>query len=208
MPDAVIAGLLMGTLTGFILGPGVMLMLYETTRRGFAAGVLFILGTQTGNLTLLLLVHIGATHMLESVLFKRLSTWGGVLIFAAMGLFCIKRSRSELPWERVDKETPHLFKKTFLKGFSLSFVTPFPLIFWAGVYVAVLYAGFIGRELLVFFSVMLTVLTFSDIIKALLAEKMTRFLNGFWMKKFELVSGLVFIMVAGYILWNLFAGGI
>jgi len=207
MFEAFTAGGVAGVMAGLVAGPGVMLLIYEAVRKGRGAGIIFAAGTFAGNLLLLLLIHMGAERIFSSAAYRAVTGWGGAFVFAFIGLFCIIGSVRKAG-DMAENESQRLPGGSFLKGFSLSFLTPFPVIFWAGVYSAAVYTGFAGRSLFVFFSAMLLILLASDILKALLAEKLKKIMKSATVKKLEYFAGYLFLGAAAYIVSSLLAGRI
>ncbi|NLB34800.1 MAG: LysE family transporter [Elusimicrobia bacterium] len=207
MFKALLAGGLAGLVAGFVVGPGVMLLIYESLRKGRGAGVLFATGIFAGNFLLLILIHLGAAHIFSSSAYRSLSGWGGAAVFALIGLISIlgsfKENQQVLP-----KEPTNSLKESFLKGFSLCFITPFSLVFLAGIYSTALYAGYTDRPLLVFLFTLLIMLLAGDIIKALLADKLSKFLSDSTMKSLEGFAGYLFLGISAYIIWSLLSGRI
>ncbi|PHR70857.1 MAG: lysine transporter LysE [Lutibacter sp.] len=194
----ILEGFLIGLTTLFIIGPVVFILINATIRNGFKSGFGVSLGIFLGDIIYTSIISFfGVNILLENHFLNEYLGIIGFLILFGFGVSYILKTKNIELKNKVSNLT-HF--QNFIKGFSVNFFNPFVLGFW----VLIAKYGFEkyqenGSYFL--FSLVFGILTI-DIVKVILAKKLTPLLNSKKIFLIYKVSGILMILFSFRILYH------
>jgi L-lysine exporter family protein LysE/ArgO len=123
-------GILLGFTAAVPLGP-INLLIMNESLKSYKNGFFVGLGALSADTTFLLLILFGLNSYLENtIVLKGLSSFGALfLLFMAYSVY-INRNESI---KKVQIDTKGSFIKHYLKGYMLTIVSPYTIVFWLSV---------------------------------------------------------------------------
>lgn len=194
----IIEGFLIGLTTLFIIGPVVFILINATIRSGFKSGIGVSLGIFLGDAIYASIISFFGINILQESHFlnKYLAIIGFIILFG-FGLFYMLKTKNI---DLINKPTNLTHFQNFMKGFSVNFFNPFVLGFW----VLIAKYGFEKYQndgMYFLFSLVLGILTI-DIVKVILAKKLTPLLNSKKIFLIYKISGVLMILFSFRILYH------
>jgi threonine/homoserine/homoserine lactone efflux protein len=184
-----------GLLLSIMIGPVFFALLQTSIDKGFRAGIQLAVGISLSDAAYILgtyffITSITAHKEVNSVL----GVAGGMIMLVIGSLTVTKKGKkSVVLTERVRSGKQDIVKQV-TKGFLLNGINPFVLIFWIGVVSMIsLKESYTPHHDLAFFSGMLLTVLSTDIFKAYLANKLSKFITITFLTWLNRISGVVLI---------------
>jgi threonine/homoserine/homoserine lactone efflux protein len=174
--DIIWEGLKLGLLLTIMVGPIFFAIIQTGVEEGFVAAATVGLGIWISDLIYILFVYFGisyAAELLQNQTFTYItgSIGGGILIVIGIATF-----RSKPPtFDRVEGgERRSSFSQLFTRGFLINSINPFTIFFWFSVTsTMVVNDTFQHHQAFLFFGTILLTIMCTDMIKALLAKRIS-----------------------------------
>jgi threonine/homoserine/homoserine lactone efflux protein len=189
-------GILLGFSLSFLIGPLLFTLVQTSIERGLRAGFSIAFGIWFSDFLFVFLVIFFVDQLNALIRFPHFEKWAGI----AGGLLLIGFGVSNF-FEK--KKLIHLQLKNnyqgllglFFCGFLINTVNPFTVFFWLGITTTVIAPhGWSGFEALIFFAGMLGMLVFTDSLKVILAQKISRWLTEKHIQQIRLALGFLLIV--------------
>ncbi len=189
--NALIEGAILGLTLAFLFGfgPAFFALIQTALHRGFWQGILLAFGIFLNDLLVVVLSLLGSVHLIKgSENYKLLGIVGGtILIVFGIVTFIRKPVVLKNSQDVTDNNHPALY---IGKGFLLNLANPFVWLFWLAVtasatatYKADTYS------LVVFFSMALSIIFSTDMLKVFLASRLKKLLTGKFLFIINKVAG-------------------
>lgn len=193
--DVILNGFISGLILALLIGPVFFTIMQTSIERGFASGAFVAIGVSISDAFYITLAYLGIYRLFDTGDFREyLAYFGGIvlLIFGAYYLFVKSKKLAQLDPTRVRSNNPW---RLIGKGFVINGLSPMVLIFWLGtVGVATTKFGYVTPEKAVpFFAAIVSTVFVTDLIKAKLADTLRRLLTPGFIRKLNLVLGLVLL---------------
>lgn len=212
LAGAIWNGLIMGLGLSFSFGPVFFMLLNTSIKRGWKESLIFDAGVLLSDFIIILLAILaifilGININLENENIQLWTVLIGSSILITFGFMLVLK-----PHKNTDPSEMHLegvaklgAKKLFLKGLGINFINPSVFLIWFGS-VPTIAAGYRGdmKLVAVFFSSTLIFYFLVDLLKIYSARKLKRFLTPLAITLFHRISGITFICIASWLIFNYF----
>ena len=195
MFDVVLSGILLGLVLAMLIGPVFFLLIDTSIKKGFRIAAWLAAGVMLSDAFFIIITYFSSTALSFMKEYSREIGIGGAALLIVFGVLNfikkphIQASELDLP---DDSKSPLV---DTAKGFMMNFLNPFVLLFWMGV------AGGISAreqwaqpEVIVFYSVVLTTVLGTDLLKAWLALKLKAVLKPSVLMRVNKISGIGLII--------------
>jgi|SRR5688572_162794 len=201
--DALYKGFALGMALCISIGPAFFALIQTSLKNGYQSGVALAVGIFLSDTACVALAYLGASSLFTKEENKTIIGVIGGTILLVFGIYNFFQKKSIIN----DEEEQIEIKKTnvpiaVLKGFFLNILNPFVILLWIG------WVGLVSSnkdythvELTVFFSTTLITVLSTDILKALAADKIKKFLNA---RILMLVNRIVGLIMAGCGAWMMY----
>ena len=194
--EVILNGVLSGIVLAFLIGPVFFTILQTSIERGFGSGALVAVGVSLSDAFYISLTYMGIYQLFDRGSFREyLAYFGGIvlLLFGIYYLFVKSRRLIQFDPERVRMNNPW---KLVGKGFIINGLSPMVLIFWLGtVGLATTKLGYsTPQKAIPFFASIVSTVLVTDVVKAKLADKLRRLLTPAFIRRLNLVLGLVLLL--------------
>ena len=193
------AALPIGVLLAILLGPVFFVLLETAAIKGFRAAIAFDLGVIVADAVFIAVAYLSTNQLLEKIKDDpALFIFGGGLL-TIYGIISIIKDKKNFEDKRdisIELINKHNYFALFFKGFLLNFINIGVLGFWLTIIIT------IGPQLqmdsyriTIFFSTVLVIYFFIDILKILLAKTLRKKLTNeriYYMKRFVSILMIVF----------------
>ncbi len=201
---AFFAGIPIGIVFSFALGPVFFSIIKTSLQNGFRSAIWISLGVVVADLTLVGIAYSGVQAFLPEGL--DVAFWvqlvGGILLLG-MGIFTIRKRAVDTEGVAVDSK---LIFKNISKGFFLNIINPANFAEWVGI------VGFLKTkyhfqtyENVSFFTGALLSVLATELLVAFFAERLRRFLNPKVMLYVNIVAGIIFIGTSAWLFYEAFS---
>ncbi len=213
MESAIWNGFVMGLGLSFSFGPVFFMLIQTSIDKGWKESLIFDAGVLLSDfiiiaVAMLMIFSMGVNINFENPTIQLWSTIIGVAILIIFGLILLLNPRKDtIPSEVPDLKTVVKLNHSglFFKGLGINFLNPSVFLIWFGAVPAVA-GGFKGdmQLILAFFSSTLISYFLIDLGKIYMARKLKRFLTPKALVRFHQISGIIFLGIAGWILYRFF----
>lgn len=213
MAGAIWNGFIMGLGLSFSFGPVFFLLIQTSIDKGWKEALIFDAGVLISDLVILLLAMLlifsmGVDIDFQKPAIKFWSTMLGAAILIIFGLVLILNPKSgTTPQQPEELDYVKVLKPTglFLKGLGINFLNPSVFLIWFGAVPAVA-GGYEGnfKMIATFFASTLISYFVIDLGKIYAARKLKRFLNPHAITLFHRVSGIIFLAIAIWLIYQFF----
>ncbi len=184
-----------GLLLSIMIGPVFFALLQTSIDKGFSAGVQLALGISLSDAAYILGTYFFINSITAHKEVNAVLGVAGGLIMLIIGSLTVTKKGSK---PAMVKERPRAGKqdivKQISKGFLLNGINPFVLIFWIGVVSMIsLRESYTPNHDLAFFTGMILTVLSTDIFKAYLANKLSKFITVSFLTWLNRISGIVLI---------------
>ena len=214
MGSAIWNGFIMGLGLSFSFGPVFFMLIQTSIDKGWKESLIFDAGILLSDLiilasAMLIIFTLGIDIDFNSPSFQFWSALIGAIILIAFGLVLLFNPRNKNSSNELNdiKEVAKLnLSGLFFKGLGINFLNPSVFLIWFGAVPAV--AGSFGgnmRLILTFFSSTMISYFIIDLGKIYTARKLKRFLTPRAITNFHRISGVLFIVIAIWLLFRHFS---
>jgi threonine/homoserine/homoserine lactone efflux protein len=214
MGSAIWNGFIMGLGLSFSFGPVFFMLIQTSIDKGWKESLIFDAGILLSDFiiiasAMLIIFTLGIDIDFNSPSFKFWSALIGAIILIAFGLVLLFNPRKKNSSNELNdiKEVAKLnLSGLFFKGLGINFLNPSVFLIWFGAVPAV--AGSFGgnmRLILTFFSSTMISYFIIDLGKIYTARKLKRFLTPTAITNFHRISGVLFIIIAIWLLFRHFS---
>ncbi len=193
--EIILNGVISGIVLAFLIGPVFFTIMQTSIERGFGSGALVAVGVSLSDAFYITVTYLGVSQLFDKGSFREyLAYFGGVvlLVFGVYYAFIKNRriasvdpgqKRADNPWRLVGK------------GFVINGLSPMVLIFWLGtVGIATTKFGYTTpQKAIPYFAAIVSTVLITDILKAKVADKLRLLLTPHFIRKLNLVLGLVLL---------------
>jgi threonine/homoserine/homoserine lactone efflux protein len=199
MLEAIVEGVIYGTILSFLIGPIFFLLVQTSMREGIRQSLFLIAGIFASDVFCIVLAYFGVSEIFKKEAVKEFIGLAGgaiMIVFGAVALF-------HKPKIHLHDVSTYVKTKPVLllvKGFILNTTNPFVFLFWLGTMGAAMNT-FKSSSMLIFThftSVMITVFCF-DLMKSFSANKLGEKINPKAFRMITRISGAA-IIVFGFVL--------
>jgi threonine/homoserine/homoserine lactone efflux protein len=173
-----VAPIVKGILTALIMtvgvGPGMVLNLHTSLRRGFIGGLSVVCGLYISDGIFIAVNYFGVINLIKSFHHQRI---GGIVcgaILCVIGVSMVVKKASDLALRPAAGQTPGAasLAKGFLSGFMVNITNPFVFVFWITLMsIATLNFGFRTYSFNVYFSTVIGAALSLDVTKSFLFSR-------------------------------------
>ena len=179
-------GLGFGIILALLIGPVFFALIQTSIRKGFKAGAWLAVGISLSDIFYIFICYIGLSNLLDSDRSKEImGIVGGslMIVFGVINFMKPVAPKTDVPIE----ERRGVFRY-ILKGFALNAINPFVLIFWAGV-ISGVSTDYKLSEIYIFFGGLIAVTFSCDLVKVMVATKLSTILTPNILKWMNRVAG-------------------
>ncbi|MBB4118444.1 threonine/homoserine/homoserine lactone efflux protein [Mesonia hippocampi] len=201
----IVAGIPLGILLAFLLGPVFFLLLETAALKGIRAAIFFDIGVIFADIVFLLIAYFSTSKLLNRIKDEPALFIFGGSILVVYGFITFIKQKKEVPHTDL-KEFKKLKKSDvfglIVKGFLLNFVNIGVLGFWLGLIIAFGPAMDMNpQRLLVFFTSIIITYFLIDMLKIILAKRLNHKLTPTRIYKLKRSISVV-IIVCGLIMMS------
>ncbi|MDM5188059.1 LysE family transporter [Bacillus sp. DX4.1] len=202
MISTIVSYLLLGVSLSAPVGPINVAQINKGMKNGFLSAWLVGVGAMSADIIMMLLIYFGVSVYLTTPIAK-LTIWVfGFFTLLYLGYESIKDASKKVENQGVgEREHP---MKSFVSGFLIAISNPLNIVFWIGIYGAVLTSaiGTVGKEQALYYSITIFVgIMIWDLFMATSIHFGRRFVNDRIMKWISVFAGVVLVgfgMYFGY----------
>lgn len=170
------AGIFLGFILAFLIGPVFFVLLETAAIKGFRAAIAVDTGVILADIVFILIAYFSTSKILEKIKDDpALFIFGGMLLatYGVISFIQERRNYNKLRDTSVEIINKNNYFKLFIKGFLLNFINIGVLAFWIGIVVV---AGpqmdMNTNRIVLFFTVVLGTYLAIDVLKILLAKRL------------------------------------
>ena len=170
-----INGLFFGLTLTVLLGPIFFALIQAGLERGFRAGLAMGIGIWVSDILFIVAVYKGVSHIVAITQIEGFELWVGIaggIILLLIGLLTLlsKPPKMEIIKQSKKKQTAS-YLVLWVKGFLINTINPFTFFFWISVMTAVVLKNeYSFQESGQFFTGIILVIVFTDLLKVYLAK--------------------------------------
>jgi threonine/homoserine/homoserine lactone efflux protein len=201
MIDDIQAAIPLGFFLSFMIGPVFFVLIETSVTKGFRAAVVFDLGVIVADVFFIALAYFSSFQLLENLSNQPgLFVFGGMIITVYGIIIFLKKPKktTQQANEQISDKTNYF--GMFIKGFLINFINIGVLVFWLGI--IIITGPTLENNLnrfVVFFSTMIGVYFFTDIVKILLAKQLKKKLTPIRIIKLKKILGFI-LVICGLVL--------
>jgi len=185
----VVNGILFGLLLSILIGPVFFTLVQTSIEKGFKKAILVAIGIALSDLAYIFLAYYGVSKFLRNTGHDKSVAIAGGVILLIFGIFNLSRISRPMSFKSHAVEAKGFFRYIF-KGFIINGVSPFVLLFWVGIMgLATAEYGYTDLNLALFFSIIITVVLITDLLKAYGAGKLRSFITPRLFKILNIIVG-------------------
>ncbi len=193
--------LLKGISTGLVLmlmiGPSFFYLIGVGMREGFFKAAAFALGILISDTVIILSIQFGLSSVFKQPLFKEIFALVAGILMVYLGYSYINRSAKAVDFTEVKENSSEGFFWYIFKGIGINIVNPFSIILWLGLLAGVnANQHFTDRGLLMYLTGLLGTVATMDLLKAFLANRLSKLLNARRLQMADRILGIVFIVLS------------
>ena len=190
----VVNGLLFGLVLSVLIGPVFFTLLQTSIEKGFDKAILVAIGIFFSDLFYINLAYFGLSQVIKKSSYNAWIGYAGGVILIVFGIFSLFKSRKTSTPAGNTAVTAKGFFRYVVKGFVINGISPFVLIFWLGAMsMATIEYGYYGKQLVLFFGLILLVVFCTDLLKAYLAGKLRSLITPRLFRILNIIVGLSLI---------------
>lgn len=203
MDIALLEGVGMGLVLSLIIGPVFFALVQNSMEYGFRNSLFMALGILASDSVYVIVSYFGVGILANNSALKAGLGYVGGMIMIGFGIANFLKKNVQRPNSGglVANEKPKR-RKGFLKGLSLNGVNPFVLLFWISIAGMVqLKKKYQGAEVFFFYGGMLLTVFGTDLVKAYVAKKLSKFITPRFMGYLNKIVGIVLVIFGIRLIW-------
>lgn len=175
MIEALLKGFAISLLLVFSVGPIVFTIIKQSINNGYAGGFSFIAGVWISDLLIVLLSNVFSTLVTEVLTFKKEIAITGSIFLMGMGIYYLFFKKIEMRSidEQVIKVSAGTHAKLVASGFLINTLNPAVFAFWLTMATTLAVSNTI-KERIVIFSTCIFINLTADVLKVVLAGKLSK----------------------------------
>ena len=185
----------------FMIGPVFFVLIETSVTKGFRAAVVFDLGVIIADVFFIALAYFSSFQLLENLSNQPgLFVFGGMIITVYGIIIFLKKPKKASQQENEYISDKKNYLGMFIKGFLINFINIGVLVFWLGI--IIITGPTLENNLnrfVVFFSTMIGVYFFTDLVKILLAKQLKKKLTPTRIVKVKKILGFI-LVICGLVL--------
>ena len=201
MIDDIQAAIPLGFFLSFMIGPVFFVLIETSVTKGFRAAVVFDLGVIIADVFFIALANFSSFQLLENLSNQPgLFVFGGMIITVYGIIIFLKKPKKASQQENEYISDKKNYLGMFIKGFLINFINIGVLVFWLGI--IIITGPTLENNLnrfVVFFSTMIGVYFFTDLVKILLAKQLKKKLTPTRIVKVKKILGFI-LVICGLVL--------
>jgi len=191
-------GIQTGLILCFLLGPIFFTLIQTGVERGFRAGAAVGLGIWTGDVMFVIIFFSGVKYIVRLMEWEGFEFYVGIvgsIILAGFGVAALLTKPAFKQPSDVYFRPASSYLSLWLKGFLINAINPFTILFWFGLMTtALLKKGFDQQSVMLFFGGTIGTVVFTDVIKILLAKRISRWMKPKHILLMRRISGIALIL--------------
>lgn len=191
--DKILSGIQFGIFLALLIGPVFFTLIQTSIEKGFKHGAMVAIGISLSDAIYVSICYFGLISLVNdksNAVFLAYGGGGTLIAFGAYHVF-VKGRRSSQFGESIKERSPLRY---ILKGFILNGFSPTVLFFWVATVSSLMTLGYTtGKDFSIFFASLLSTVFLMDILKAYLADKLRNLVTEKFIKKSNIILGLVLI---------------
>jgi len=211
--DLVFQGVKVGLILALLIGPIFFAVVQAGVEEGFRAGAAVGSGIWVSDFMFIMTVYWGLSYISKVVTSPEFPLYLGIggsitLTLFGLGSLLTNPKGGHLPaWSKSSLRTSS-YPSLWLKGFLINTLNPFTFFFWVGVATTVVVDGELEyTEARYFFGGILGTIISTDLLKALMAKRIRKWLRPkhlLWLRRVSGIALIIFALVLlGRVLWML-----
>lgn len=205
--DAFLKGVGLGLALAFSMGPAFFALLQTSIQHGVKIAIALALGVFISDLTCVILAYYGASQIFTNPGNKIIIGIAGGTILIIFGLYTLiqkKQLQDETIPGKIVITKPNIYL-TAVKGYFINILNPFVLILWFGwVGLITTNEDYTNVHLFVFFATTLLTVLFTDILKAVGADKIKNLLKPNTLVLINRIFGIVMLACGILMFYRIF----
>lgn len=203
---AALYGLITGVLLCLTFGTVFFSLIQTSVERGYRSGIQIVLGVVASDAFFCFTAIFGTSFLPQIEHFDKWVGAIGIIFLVVLGVKNFFRVPTIASEEKEDEpRSKRSMVKLFLKGVALNALNPVNFMSWAAI---ATYLRTKGRydlaEMIIFFSMSLVGVFGTQTALAVYAQRLRQFITVNRMKYVNVITGVVFLGVAGKLLWEQF----
>ena len=195
----VITGILLGLSTLLFIGPVFFYLLKSSLEVGFKAGFAVALGIIIGDVIYVILALQGLGGFLQKEENAKWMAMAGGLLLIGMGLkYLLRPSIKTKGSKKTNSRSLWIY---LLNGFLINFVNPFVFGVWV-LFLTINQTKFDSQtSVVVSLSVTLAIIFLTDLLKAIFANKLKKFMSATRLKVVYQIFGIIMLLFGGRLIF-------
>ena len=200
--DIILNGIISGLVLAMLIGPVFFTILQTSIEQGFWSGVFVAIGVSMSDALYIAVSYLGLIQLIQADNFRHYLTYGGGAVLMLFGLYYLFVKSRKLRHFDPEKVHARSWFRLAGKGFVINGLSPMVLFFWlATVGVATTQLHYTSRdEVFAFFASIVCTVFVTDVVKAKLADKLRVVITPGFVRKMNIVLGIVLVVFAGRLL--------
>lgn len=191
---AIFQGFMLGAVLAIQPGPSFFTLLHTSSKKGFKSGLALATGIFLSDLICVILAYLGIAQLFDNSKSRVMVGFigGGLLIVFGLVSIFHKKSAAEEKGIEIKAVNVPLY---ITKGFFLNLLNPSVIFLW------ILWVGAVSSNkeftrihITMFFITTLSIVFFTDILKAYFANKISKRLSHVILRKISVILGVVLIV--------------
>ena len=202
--DAIWKGLCLGFALCISIGPSFFALIQTSIKNGYRSGIALAFGVFLSDALCVALAYLGATQLFLNPHNKIYVGLIGGTILIVYGIFSIFQKKVAQDEDNIEIKEVNL-TLTALKGFVLNTFNPFVILLWvAWVGLISSQSDYTEIDVIVFFVTSLITVLATDVLKAMAANKIKKFLTPFLLLWVNRIVGTIMIVCGMNLIYRVF----
>lgn len=203
MGISLIEGVGMGLVLSLIIGPVFFALVQNSIENGFRHSMVMALGILVSDTIYVLISYFGVSFLIHNTAFKAGLGFAGGAIMIGFGVVGFVKKGIQRPNSGgLSVEPMPKKRKGFFKGLGLNGINPFVMLFWISVASMVqLKQRYTEGDVLLFYGGMLLIVFSTDLLKAYIARRLSKFITPTFMLYMNRAVGIILVVFGIRLLW-------
>jgi threonine/homoserine/homoserine lactone efflux protein len=203
--ELILKGAVAGITLSFLIGPVFFALIQVGISKGFRAGLAMCSGIWLSDFLIIIVSYLGISYILMFTKWEGfapfIGTLGGmILIGFGVGSWYNIKKESTKKFEDIKHPSIGVLSA---KGFLINSFNPFTILFWLGLMSTIVAdQAQSGKNALLFFTPLLSMVIVFDLLKIGLAKKISKWLLPAYVMNFRRAIGILLILFGGIMIWR------
>ena len=206
MLEAIISGILLGSVLALLVGPVFFMIINTSIKKGFLPASMLAVGVLISDALFVVLTYFGSSVLFYLKSYDYVVGFSGGLLITAFGVFTFfkKPTVTADALEMIDDSKTRAID--VVKGFTMNSLNPSALLFWLGVAGTIsLKEHYHGWYSFAFYSATLGVVFSTDLLKAWIAARLKGIITANFLVWMNRISGLALAAYGIFMIVKIFA---